>query len=592
MLMRDDGKKRTIFSRRSLLLSGLNGLMFTALVTRVIQLQLFESRKYSIMSNKNRLRLTIVPPARGVIYSRNGEIIAGNEGFTRLAINDRRIKVIMAAIGQLNDGILRNHISLTEAQVQNLIRKTSATSPVVIIPNLAWEDLSNIEFYRYKLDNVIVENAHRRFYPYGELYAHVIGYVASPTEDQLKSSNIINHQDFVIGKNGLEKVLNESLYGTPGVKEVETNAKGNVMRPISDTNSIPGNEVYTSLHLGLQQEISKLFNGKNGGCVVLDIATGHVLAMYSAPSFDPNQFVSGISHNYWNQLLNNPDKPLINKCISGAFPPGSTFKPVTALAALYAGIDPDKTLFCNGEHKVGSRIFHCFKRSGHGDVDMRLAIAQSCNVYFYKVAQEIGMDNIANVADMLGLGSLSGIDLPFEVPGLIPTKKWKKRYLKQDWMLGDTANAAIGQGYVLTTPIQLAVMIARIASGKKVIPSLQIYDGASFDDLAISANSLKVVREGMNMGINDQRGNNYIHRLLDTKFAMSGKTGTAQVAALSQSKGNSRLDEHGLFVGFAPYDAPRYAISCIVEHGVWGSVSALPIAKQVMLYLAEHGINK
>jgi len=587
--MRDEGKKRTIFSRRSLLLGGVSGLMFTALYTRLIQLQLVEASKYRGMSTKNCLRLTVVPPARGIIYARGGEELAGNEDFTRLAVDDRKMKVVMSVIAQLNDGILSNPIELDNNQVKALIRRTSPNSPVPIVANLKWEDLSRIEFYRYRLDKVIIENGKRRTYRFGGIYSHVLGYVSSPTEEQLRHSNISNYQDFVMGKSGLEKIFDDSLHGVPGVKETEVDAKGKFVRDISNTKSAPGQDLHTTLHMGLQCEIAKQFVGKNGACVVLDVNSGQVLAMYSSPSFDPNQFVSGISQRYWDELLNNPDKPLINKCISGAFPPGSTFKPVTALAALIAGVDPDRKVFCNGEHKIGSHVFHCFKRSGHGDVDMRMAIAQSCNVYFYKVGQDIGVERIAHAAEILGLGSLSGLGLPFEASGVIPTKKWKKQRFKQEWMQGDTANSAIGQGYVLVTPIQLATMVARIASGLSVVPTLQL-DNYSFEPLAVGQDKLQVIRDGMYMGMNDRRGNNYAHRLDNASFTLAGKTGTAQVAALSKSKGNSGLDEHGLFIGFAPFDNPKYAVAAIVEHGVWGYASALPIAKHAISYLEKNGI--
>lgn len=584
--MRDEGKKRTVFSRRILLLHGMNALMFTALTIRMVQLQLFESGKYKVMSSKNRLRVSIAPPTRGNITDRNGEIIAGSNPFVRLSIDSRKSIEIMNIISQLNNGILKNPLDITIEKVKSLMRKSPPNSPITIISNLEWEDLAKIEFYRYKLDKVLVETVTRRSYPYIDLYAHMLGYVANPSEKELANSNIPNYQDFVTGKNGLEKIYDESLQGMPGIKENEVNAKGLIIRPISNTDSINGSNITTSLHTGLQQHIAKQFIGKNGACVVLDVNTGQVLAMYSSPTFDPNQFVSGISQSYWDELLYNPNKPLINKCISSSFPPGSTFKPISSLAILESGIDSTHTVLCTGEHKVGSRIYHCVKRSGHGHVDMRMAIAQSCNIYFYKMAQEIGDIRLSETAKQLGLGAATGIELPYEAIGIAPNRRLK---LKRRWSIGDTVNMSIGQGYVLTTPLQLAVMAARIASGKLVTPSLLLEEW-KLKPLPVKESNLQTVREGMFMGMNDPRGNNYIHRIMNNDFLLAGKTGTAQVASLANSKGNSKLAEHGLFVGFAPYHAPRYAVSCIVEHGVWGSISALPIAKQAMLYLSENSI--
>lgn len=583
--MRDEGKKQIVFSRRSILVAGIGATMFTALYCRLFQLQVLESDKYKTMSSKNKLRLNVKAAPRGKIYDKDGEILADSQSYSRLVVEDRNLKVIKDVILRLNNGILHNPITLTESDLRKIIKNTPSHSGVNIIPDIPWDDLIKLEFHLYKFDNIRIEHSNRRFYLYKDMYAHAIGYVGLPSEEKIKKSGVANYQDFMIGKNGLEKEYNEDITGVPGTKESEVNATGKIVRKISDTPSIEGQALYTGLHHGLQQEVAKQFIGKNGGCVVLDIKTGQVLSMYSSPAFDPNMFVSGITLDEWTDLLTSPEKPLINKSISGSFPPGSTFKPVTALAALIAGVDPSKAIHCDGAHKIGSHTFHCFKRTGHGNVDMRTAIAQSCNVYFYKVGQIAGIDNIAHAAEVLGLGSVTGIDLPFETSGLIPSKQWKRKRFKQEWRNGDTANTSIGQGYVLVTPIQLAVMIARIASGLNITPSMKLRNEV-FAPLDIDPTYLSVLREGMYRGINDHSGNNYRNRIEDDKFLLSGKTGTAQVASLSRSKGRSNLDEHGLFIGFAPYDDPKYAIATIVEHGVWGATSALPVSRNVMLYLS------
>jgi penicillin-binding protein 2 len=587
--MRDEGKKLTVYSRRSLILGAINALMFTSLYSRLVQLQIFQSGRYKIMSARNSMRISMTPPERGIIYDGHNVELAVNENYTRLVIDDRRVPVIMDTIKQLNEMVLSRPLLLDENHIKVLLRRSSPSSPLTLITDLDWDELSQLEFYRYKFEKIRIESLKRRYYPYGALFAHALGYVANPTEEQLKKSNVGNYQDLAIGKNGVEKLFEDKLKGTPGFREIEVDAKGKIVRNLSNVASIKGQDLKISLRYDLQKEVAAQFANKKGACVVMDAQNGQILAMYSSPSFDPNKFISGITQQYWHELINDSTKPLINKCISGAFPPGSTFKPITAIAALISGIDPEETVFCNGEFKVGSRIFHCVKRSGHGDVNMRVAIAKSCNVYCYKVAQDIGIDAIANTARLFGLGSVSGLNLPYEVAGLIPDPVWKRQRFKSSWMLGDTANAAIGQGYVLATPISLANMIARIASGLRLVPSLELAD-RKFDRLEVDPRYLEVVRQGMYMALNDSHGSNHHNRHDGAEFKLSGKTGTAQIASLIHSKGHKHLDEHGLFVGFAPFNNPKYAISVVVEHGVWGSVSALPVAKRVMNYLKDNTV--
>jgi penicillin-binding protein 2 len=428
----------------------------------------------------------------------------------------------------------------------------------------------------------VITQGQKRFYTNGIKTAHLTGYIGSPTESDLAKFPSLNYNDFVIGKNGVEKVLDEALRGYPGVKKIEVDALGTQIRELSNTPPIPGKTLKLSIDLELQDYISEVLGTNAGTVVVLNIKTGELLALYSSPSYDPNLFIGGISTQDWEALVSNPNTPLINKAISSAYPPGSTFKLVTAAAALEYGIPADYKVFCNGQHKVGNRIFHCNRKSGHGYVDIKFAIAQSCNVYFYTVAEKIGMKNLAKAAHALGLGSKTDIELPYEAKGNIPEPTWKILKFRQNWTLGDTVNASIGQGFILTTPIQLAVMAANIASGKQVKPTILYQETPqNFQDLSFDARHISTLKLGMFMVFNHHQGNGYKGRINDPSFQLCGKTGTAQVISSRVAKKKHHVD-HGLFMGFAPYHDPTYAISVIIEHGSWGAGSALPIAKMIL----------
>ncbi|MBS0235747.1 MAG: penicillin-binding protein 2 [Proteobacteria bacterium] len=586
--MRDEVWKLKTFTRRSFFIIWLKGVFFTMLGFRFAYLQIIESDKYKTLAESNRIRLTLTPQARGQITDRNDNFIATNRALFRLLVNnhdERSIHQTVAAINQY----LRSPIKMDEDELAELIKKSDKYGPITLIHELTWPDIAAMESHRYKLPDFIIEQAFKREYPAREATAHLLGYIAPPTEEEVRKNSkqpgIFVHKDIPIGKNGVEKSLDSLLVGRPGIKRIEVDAHGKIVRELGQEPAINGDRIAISIDVELQKYIHELLAGRGGAAVVMHAITGEVLAMYSSPSYDPNLFIEGVTHEEWEKLTNNPNTPLMNKCISATYPPGSTFKMVTAIAAREAGIRSDYKVNCTGSYQVGSRTFHCWNRQGHGLVDMNTALAQSCNPYFYNVSEKIGIDEISKVAAILGLGQKTGIELPFESAGLIPNRSWKMKKYKQDWMRGDTVNASIGQGYVLATITQLTVMLARIISGQNITPTLRYGIQRTFDGLPLNAEHLEEVKDAIYAAFNRPYGKNYASRLDIEGFEISGKSGTTQVASLANSKKRGLID-HGFFLGFAPYQSPRYVVASIVEHGGWGSSSAMPIVRQIMQYLA------
>ncbi len=585
--MRDNFLKSKIFTRRAILLGAIKTTLFSFLFFRYYYLQIIDAKKYKTLSDKNRIKLSIIPPIRGLIRDRNNKDIAINKLSYRLYFNSRDFNEIKDIIYKINS-IIINKIELSDEEIRLRLKKLLRNSLFVISDKLNWEDIANIEMHSAHLPNIIIDQGQKRHYSLGSITAHITGYIGSPSKKELEKISIPNFNDFLVGKNGMEKTLDEKLRGHPGIKKTEVDALGNNIREISNSPPQEGETIKLSIDSNIQSYAAQILGSKVGSIVLIDIKSGELLSLYSGPSYDPNVFTGGISTKDWNNITSDPKTPLINKAISALYPPGSTFKIVTALAALEYGISPNLKVFCNGKHQVGNRIFHCNRERGHGNVDIELAIAQSCNVYFYTVAEKIGMKRIAKTALGLGFGNKTNIELPFESRGNIPDPGWKFLRFSQKWTIGDTVNASIGQGFILTTPLQLALMVARIASNKKIAPTIVQKDHNVYtDNLIFAPNNLDVIKKGMFMVFNDQKGNGYRHRMQDPNFQICGKTGTAQVISVRKTTKKHHTD-HGLFAGFAPYNDPKYAISVTIEHGSWGVGSALPIAKQILLYAHQN----
>jgi penicillin-binding protein 2 len=603
--MRSDQQRYRTFARRTALLAGGKALLLSTLVGRMYYLQVVESEKYAVLADENRINLRLLPPPRGRIYDRFGVPIAVNDQNYRVVIIAEQTPDLEATLSDLSQ-----IIPLSESERARILRERArkrAFVPITVRDNLTWEQVARIEVSAPDLPGVSIEVGQTRDYPFKDAVAHVLGYVAAVSESELSGSSdpLLELPGFRIGKTGIEKRYDELLRGSAGTSQVEVNAVGRVIRELSRNEGQPGKDLILTIDMALQEYTQqRLATERSGAAVVLDIHSGDVLAMGSTPSFDPNAFNIGISWSAWEELISDPLRPLTNKAISGQYAPGSTFKMVVALAALEAGINPRESVFCPGYTTLGKDRFHCWKRFGHGHVDMVDGIKHSCDVYFYEIARRVGIDAIAAMARRFGLGGVSGLGLSGESAGLIPDRDWKRGSLGQPWYPGETLVAGIGQGYILTTPLQLAVMTARIANGGYAItPRLvrQGLAGATADPLAaetvpslgVPSAHLALIRDAMDRVTNDLRGTAYAARIEEPGMAMAGKTGTAQVRRITMSerlagvRDNEDLPwirrDHALFVAFAPVRAPAYAVAVVIEHGGGGAKVAAPIARDILL---------
>ena len=594
-------------SRRALMLGGLKLGVLGALGWRMRELQLEQADTFRLLAEENRINMRLLPPARGLIFDRAGRVIADNEQNYRIVMVREDAGDIDAALERLS-----KLVPLTDAQIEdarNELARRSPFVPVTIADRLEWHDVAEVAVNAPALPGVIAEVGLSRIYPFGEDYAHVVGYVGPVSDFDLAR---IDDQDpllqiprFQIGKNGVERRLERTLRGKAGSRRIEVNSVGRIMRELDRQEGVPGSDLRLTLDSRLQNYVQARMGGQAASAVVMDTATGELLAVGSTPAFDPNLFVRGISVADYDALLNNKYRPLASKSVQGTYPPGSTFKMVTALAALEAGvIGVEDDVWCPGHLDVANRRAHCWKRGGHGNVDLHQALVESCDVYFYEIALEVGIDAIADMARRLGLGVRHDIPMTAVAEGLSPDRAWKREVRGQEWRIGDTVNAAIGQGYVLASPLQLAVMTARLATGKAITPRLLRAVGGEEtkapepEPLGLSETHLAYVRNAMYAVCNDRRGTAYSSRIIEDAHRMAGKTGTSQVRNISPAEraaGVIRNEDlpwerrdHALYVNYAPFEAPRIAVSVVVEHGGGGSTAAAPIARDITLF-ALHG---
>jgi penicillin-binding protein 2 len=495
------------------------------------------------------------------------------------------------------------------------VRRKRGFVPVTVHENLNWDDVSKIEINAPDLPGVSIDVGQSRFYPHTEAVGHILGYVGAVSEAELNGEPLLELPEFRIGKNGMEKTRDLDLRGSAGASQIEVNAVGRVIRELSRQDAIPGKDVELTIDIGLQEFTRQRIGDESASAVVMDIHTGEVLAMVSAPAFDPNVFSRGLNAREWEELVSNPKQPLNNKAIQGQYPPGSTFKMLTAIAALDAGVITPATQFnCPGHFAFGNRQWYCWKfKGGHGTVDLNLAIRQSCDVFFYETVKRVGIDKLAAMAKRFGIGGRLGIDTPGERPGLMPTRDYVMAMQGHAWNQGETLNAGIGQGMVLTTPLQLAVLAARIANGGyAVVPHLTRAVGGKpaddikrppFPSIGVSAAVLGPVVNGMIGVCNDGRGTAFRSRITEAGFEMAGKTGSAQVRRMSAAERDNnvrrkdaeipwRERDHALFISFAPIQAPRYACAVVVEHGLHGADSAAPIARDVLLEAQKRDVGR
>ncbi|WP_428514878.1 penicillin-binding protein 2 [Roseovarius sp.] len=599
---RDNTESQKKITRRGLVLGGGMAGVVGLLGLRMRYLQVDQADQFRLLADENRINIHLIPPSRGRIFDRSGRVIAEN-------IPSYRINLIREQAGDVEDVIARlsKLVRLNPEELEKAredLSKLRGDTPVTVADRVSWEDISRVAVNAPALPGVTPEVGLSRHYPMGADYSHVVGYVGPVSDRDLERIDapdaLLLIPRFQIGKIGLERRREESLRGKAGTKRVEVNAAGRVMRELDRVEGEAGADIQLTLDNALQSYVTARLDGESAAAVVMDCETGDLLACASTPGYDPNLFVRGISQADYSSLLENKYRPLPNKTVQGVYPPGSTFKMVTALAALEDGqVDPNETVYCPGFLKVSNRRFHCWKRAGHGNVDLHRSLRESCDVYYYDLALRVGIDKMAEMARKLGLGVEHDLPMTSVAEGLIPNKLWKATSRGEDWRIGDTANAAIGQGYVLSSPLQLAVMTARLATGRSVSPRLvRSVDGVEeppkpSESLGLNENTLREVRRAMYAVSNNRRGTAYGSRIIEDAFRMAGKTGTSQVrniTAAERARGVFRNEDlpwerrdHALYVNFAPYEAPKVAVAVIVEHGGGGSTAAAPIARDITL---------
>ena len=614
----EDQTRFKSFSRRALLLAGGKTALMASLIGRMYYLQVVEGERYRTLAEDNRINIRLLAPPRGRIVDRFGTALADNQANFRVVVVPEQT----SDLGRTLDDLARI-VEVGEAdraRILKEVRRRRPFVPVTVRDNLSWHDVSRLEVNAPALPGVAIEMGQTRRYPFGEPMTQILGYVAAVAEHELTGDPLLELPGFRIGKTGVERRFDGELRGTAGTSQVEVNAVGRVIRELSRDEGKAGRELVVSVDAGLQNFVhQRLLGERSASAVVMNVHSGEVLALSSAPSYDANAFNIGLTSRQWQNLVNDPLGPLNNKAIAGTYAPGSTFKMIVALAALEAGVGPGHRVFCPGFMELGRARFHCWKRHGHGWLAMHDGIKQSCDVYFYDIARRAGIDRISEMAVRLGLGELTGIELPGERAGVIPTRDWKLAVIGERWQGGETLVTAIGQGFVLTTPLQLAVMTARLANGGFAVrPTLVrgFRDGTTegeapasspeatadhvaevaasrFAPLGIAEAHLKVVSDAMDAVTNHQRGTAYRSRIEDEAWAMAGKTGTSQVRRISLSERQSgvkkneelewRFRDHGLFVAFAPVHRPRYCCAVVVEHGGSGSRSAAPIVRDILI---------
>lgn len=590
--------EQQVFSRRVIMVGVLQGLMILILGARLAWLQIVQGRRYKMLSDKNRINIKLLKPSRGHIVDRFGVPLAVNEQNYRVILVPEQAKDVQAALQKL-----QSYIDVDQRAIDRVIKeskKMAKFSALEVRDNLSWDEVARVEVHLPDLPGLSIDIGESRSYPYGEATAHLIGYVGSASKDDVEKDRSLSLPGLRVGKTGIEKTLDKDLRGEAGAVEVEVDVMGREIRELKKTSGKKGGRVILTIDGEFQRFVqNRLAQEFSASAVVMDANTGEIYALASYPSFDPNDFTYGLSADVWERLLSNPGHPLTNKAVSGQYPPASTFKMITSLAALRQGIvNKHDTVYCPGHFDYGDSRFHCWKKEGHGNVDMTLAIQKSCDVYFYKLATELGIDNLAAVSHEFGLGQKFNFELSEEASGLVPDKAWKMGYVGEVWRPGETIITSIGQGFLKATPMQLAVMTARMVNGGYAVkPWLlshigdEIAQAKTWPKMSFDQHALNLMKNAMDRVVNDEHGTAHRSHISKPEWAMGGKTGTAQVKRITKEErlaGVKNEDvirkhrDHGLFVGFAPVHNPQYVCAVVVEHGGSGSASAAPIARDLL----------
>ena len=643
MLGEDFGVKKIHSINRRMFIIGVAKLVvFTGIITRLFSLQITNNQKYSTLSDKNRLREWRLPPIRGEFIDYFDNVIAGNLKIYQLHIVPEEVEDFKSLMLRLKKILNLNNNEFAKIMKQKNKQKSWET--LIVSKNLSWDQFTKVNYFLYDLVGAKPVMTVSRNYPFNENYTHILGYVSSASEQDILNNSLIKDNyvpGLKVGKTGLEKTYENALLGTNGIQRYEVNAYGKRVNQVDFTDGLKGDTIKLTIDTEIQKKCSELLKGKAGSISVMDIYTGDIIAMQSSPSFDPNLFLFGINQDDWQLIRNNPLKPLINKTLAGLYSPGSTFKPIVALSALENEIiDENFKVNCTGKIEMYGQTFHCWKEKGHGVVDLKNAMKQSCDSYFYEITRLLGVDRLKETSTKFGLGDkVLSNTYSNEKKGLVPDTKWKKNKLGKGWVIGETLITGIGQGYTQTTPLQLCQMTAQLANGGfKIYPKI-IFDEESktAEDIKIiisenhkklkldkkynttteilgflnkkeheplfkNAKNIKLVREAMFASTNEVRGTSYSSRIEDPKYQFAGKTGTSQVKRIS--KRDRELDlktfeipynerDHALYIAFGPYKNPRYALSIVIEHGGSGSSAAAPIAKKLFkLIIDRHELRE
>ena len=631
-------RKLHTINRRMFIIGTAKVVVFAGIIVRLFSLQISDNKKYLTLSDKNRLREWRLPPVRGEFVDYFDNIIAGNFKVYQLHVVPEEVENFRYLMLRLKEILV-----LSDLQLKKIIKKKKKQKPwetLVISENLSWEQFVKINYFLHDLTGAKPILSVSRNYPFDDNYTHILGYVSEASESDIQNSEIIknNHvPGLKVGKTGLEKSFEEQLIGVNGVERYEVNAYGKRIKQIDHKEGVSGTKIKLTIDTEVQKLSNKLLEGTAGSISVMDIYTGEIIAMQSSPSFDPNLFVFGISHDDWQLIRNNPLKPLVNKTLSGLYSPGSTIKPIVALSALENKIvNKDFKVNCTGKIEMYGQTYHCWKKKGHGIVDLRNAMKQSCDTYFYEIARKLGVDRLKQTAIKFGLGEkVLQETFSNEKKGLIPDTLWKKNTLGKGWVIGETLITGIGQGYMQTTPLQLCLMTAQLANGgHKIYPKItvtendetyeeakaliekndkvnrEISKGLSESSVGLFSflkdsrhnvlydnfENIKIIREAMFASTNEVRGTSYSSRIKNLKYQFAGKTGTSQVMRITEKQRELELKtkdipykerDHALYIAFGPYKNPRYALSVVIEHGGSGSSTAAPIAKKLFKMIID-----
>ena len=622
-------KKIHTINRRMFIIGAAKFIIFSGIIVRLFSLQIKDNKKYSTLSDKNRLREWRLPPIRGEFLDYFDNVIAGNNRVYELHVIPEQVEDFRYLIVRLKE-----ILNLTNSQFEKIIKQKNQQKPwetLIVSKNLTWEQFSKVNHYLYDLVGAKPVISVSRNYPYDESYTHVLGYVSEASENDILNNQSIKDNlvpGLKVGKTGLEKSFEDQLIGTNGIQRYEVNAYGKRINQVDQIDGLKGNTIKLTLDTEIQKKSAELLRGMAGSINVMDIYTGDIIAMQSSPSFDPNLFIFGISQDDWQLIRNNPLKPLVNKSLSGLYSPGSTFKPMVALSALENNIiTKNFKVNCTGKTEMYGQTYHCWKEKGHGVVNLKEAMKQSCDTYFYEIARKLGVDRLRETSIKFGLGD-KVLDKTFnnEKKGLVPDTKWKKNNLGKGWVLGETLITGIGQGYIQTTPLQLCLMTAQLANGGfKIYPKITInekdktaieikelmnegqdfinsFNEDQYTQLFDKKENIELIRNSMFASTNEIRGTSYSSRIEDPKYQFAGKTGTSQVKRITEAERELDLAtkdivyknrDHALFIAFGPFKNPRYALSIVIEHGGSGSSVAAPLAKELFkLIIDRHNLRE